>query len=239
MAYGRDRVAEDPGSRHRPAPTERRLPALHPVVRAGFLEYDRVIFFSDAVFAIAITLLAVNLRVPKGANVGSAHELHQAIPAISGFAISFLVIAFFWFGHHGVFRFVVALDRRLIALNLAFLGVIAFLPYPTDVLSASSTSAAVIFYAACCALAGLLQAAIWLYATRPAAELTSQDAVPVRTLFLLRMLRVPVVFLASIPVAIAAPKYAPFIWLLIWISGSLINRFWQRQEPQEAVSDDE
>jgi len=85
-------VAEHPGLRHRPEPTERRLPTLHPVVRAGFIEYDRVIFFSDAVFAIAITLLAVNLHVPRAGNVGSAHELHEAIPSISGFAISFLVV---------------------------------------------------------------------------------------------------------------------------------------------------
>jgi uncharacterized membrane protein len=225
-----DRVAEHPGSRHRPEPTDRKLPVLHPVVRAGFIEYDRVIFFSDAVFAIAITLLAVNLRVPK-AGVGSAHELGEALPAISGFAISFLVIAFFWIGHHAVFRFVVALDRRLIALNLALLGVIAFLPYPTALLSASTASAAVILYASCCALAGLLQAAIWLYATRPDGGLTSEGAAPARTFFLLRMLRVPVVFLVSIPVAVATPKYAPFVWLLIWVSGSLINRLWTRRKP--------
>lgn len=227
-------MAEHPGLRHRPEAAERRLPALHPVVRAGFIEYDRVIFFSDAVFAIAITLLAVNLHVPRTGNVGSAHDLHEAIPSIFGFAISFLVIAFFWIGHHGVFRFVVALDRRLIALNLAFLGLIAFLPYPTDLLSASKASAAVIFYATCCALAGLTQVAIWLYATRPSSGLASQDAGTVRTFFLLRMVRVPIVFLASIPVAIAAPRYAPFIWLLIWISGSLINRFWHRHEPADA-----
>jgi len=228
-------VAEHPGSRHGPEPIDRKLPSLHPVVRAGFIEYDRVIFFSDAVFAIAITLLAVNLHVPRTGNIGSAHDLHQAIPAIFGFAISFLVIAFFWIGHHGVFRFVVALDRRLIALNLAFLSVIAFLPYPTDLLSASSASAAVIFYATCCALAGLLQAGIWLYATRPSSDLTSQDAAPARTFFLLRMLRVPVVFLASIPVAIAAPRYAPFVWLLIWVTGSLIKRFWRaRSQPNDS-----
>ncbi len=211
------------------------MPSLHPLVRAGFIEYDRVIFFSDAVFAIAITLLAINLRVPKTANVGSAHDLHEALPRIFGFGISFLVIAFFWIGHHGVFRFIVALDRRLIALNLAFLGVIAFLPYPTDLLSASSAPAAVIFYAACCAGAGLILAAIWTYATLPGSRLAGPEAQPVRTLFLLRMLRIPVVFLLSIPVAIAFPKQAPFVWLLIWISGSIINRFWpQREEPEEA-----
>jgi uncharacterized membrane protein len=223
-------VAEHPGSRHQPEPAPRRVPSLHPLVRAGFIEYDRVIFFSDAVFAIAITLLAVNLRVPKTANVGSAHDLREAIPSIFGFVISFVVIAFFWIGHHGVFRFIVAIDRRLIALNLAFLGVIAFLPYPTALLSASSAPAAVIFYAACCAGGGLILAVIWTYATRPDCGLVGPEAQPVRKLFLLR---IPLIFLMSIPVAIAFPKQAPYVWLLIWMSGSLINRFWPQPEAAE------
>jgi len=204
-------------------------------VRAGFIEYDRVIFFSDAVFAIAITLLAINLRVSHGKHVGSAHDLHGAIQSISGFAISFLVIAIFWMGHHTVFRFITAVDRRLMALNLAFLAVIAFLPYPTSVLSASKLTASVIFYATCCALAGLLEAATWIYATRPDAGLADPDAQPVRMLYLVRMLRVPVVFLLSMPVAIKAPREAPFVWLLIPASSSLINRFWPLREQPEKV----
>ncbi len=216
-------MAEHSGSRHGPE-SARRLPALRQLSRAGFIEYDRVIFFSDAVFAIAITLLAINLHGPGGGKV-SAHEIGLAIPRIVGFAISFVVIAFFWLAHHGIFRYVVALDRPLIALNLAFLALIAFLPYPTDLLSASSTTASVIFYATCCALAGLAQAAFWLYATRSPTGLTSPAAEPVRTYILLRVLRVPCVFLLSIPVAIVAPRIAPFIWLLIWISGALLNRF--------------
>lgn len=216
-------MAEHTGSRHGPEPTQRTT-GLRQIVRTGFIEYDRVIFFSDAVFAIAITLLAINLHGPAGGKV-SGHEISLAIPRIVGFAISFVVIAFFWLSHHGIFRYVVALDRPLIALNFAFLAMIAFLPYPTDLLSTSTTTASVIFYATCCALAGLAEAAFWLYATRSPAALTSPAAAPVRTYTLVRMLRVPGVFVLSIPIAIAAPQIAPFIWLLIWISGTVLNRF--------------
>jgi uncharacterized membrane protein len=203
-------------------------------MRAGFIEYDRVVFFSDAVFAIAITLLAINLYMPRRSLVGTAHGLYLAIPSIAGFAISFVVIAFFWIAHHGIFRFVVALDRPLIAINLAFLGMIAFLPYPTELLSRSHATAAVIFYAVCCALAGLAEAGFWLYATRSSSGLVSPAAEPLRNQYLLRILRVPTVFLLSIPVAIFYPKQAPFIWLLVWVSGLLINRFWpQRDTPEE------
>ena len=198
----------------------------HPLVRSGFLEYDRVIFFSDAVFAIAITLLAVNLRVPEHGQIHAGKVLSAAEPEIRGFAISFVVIAFFWVGHHQVFRYITALDRQLIALNLLFLGTIAFLPYPTDLLSSvpSSQSGAVIFYAACGALAGLVEAAIWLYASSRK-NLTSPDIAEVKTFFLLRILRVPVVFLLSIPIAIFAPVYALYFWILIWISALVINHY--------------
>lgn len=218
-------MAEHSGSRHGPEPAQRTT-ALHRLVRAGFIEYDRVVFFSDAVFAIAITLLAINLHGPAGGKV-SPHVLSLAVPRIVSFVISFVVIAFFWLAHHGIFRYVVALDRRLIALNLAFLAMIAFLPYPTDLLNASTTAtaASVIFYATCCALAGLAEAVFWLYATRSPAGLTSPAARPVRTYILVRLLRVPGVFAVSIPIAIVAPRIAPFIWLLIWISGALLNRF--------------
>ncbi|HYK30381.1 MAG TPA: TMEM175 family protein [Streptosporangiaceae bacterium] len=216
-------MAEHSGSRHGPEPAQGSTP-WRKLARAGFIEYDRVIFLSDAVFAIAITLLAINLHGSAGSTV-SAHEIRQAVPRIAGFAISFVVIAFFWFAHHRVFRYVAAIDPPLIALNFAFLAMIAFLPYPTDLLSVSNTTASVIFYATCCALAGLAQAAFWLYATRSPADLTTPAAGPVRIPILVRMLRVPVVFALSIPIAIVAPNFAPFIWLLIWISGTLLRRF--------------
>lgn len=222
-------MAEHCGSRHGPEPAQPDTPVrpatgLGRLARAGFIEYDRVVFFSDAVFAIAITLLAINLHGPAGDKV-SGHAISLAIPRIVGFAVSFTVIAFFWLAHHGIFRYVVALDRPLIALNLAFLAMIAFLPYPTDLLSASTTTASVIFYATCCALAGLAQAAFWLYATRSPNGLASPAAEPVRTRLLLRMLRVPAIFVLSIPIAITAPQIAPFTWLLIWVAGRLLNRF--------------
>lgn len=206
---------------------DRKPVSTHPLVRSGFLEYDRVVFFSDAVFAIAITLLAVNLRVPAHGDIGTARQISEAIPSIRGFVISFVVIAFFWVGHHQIFRYITVLDRRLIALNLLFLGSIAFLPYPTDLLSAASGAqgAAVIFYAACGAFAGLVEGVMWLYAAWSRANLTSPDTGKVRTFFFLRIMRVPVVFLLSIPIAIFSTSAALYFWILIWVSALVINRY--------------
>src|SRR5215831_20816639 len=110
--------------------------ALNPLSIAGNLEYDRVLFFSDAVMAIAITLLVVDLRVPDVV-LDPGHELGADAHRILSFGISFVVIGLFWLGHHHLFRFITAMDRRLILLNLLFLGTIAFLPYPTALLSAT------------------------------------------------------------------------------------------------------
>lgn len=124
-----------------------RWPWQRPVT-SGNIEYDRVLFFSDAIFAIAITLLVVDIRVPDVAHVHALQQLRRALPQMLGFAISFAVIGIFWVGHHGTFRHIVTLDRRLIFLNLLFPG-IAFLPYPTSLLSvAGDQTAAVVFYSA-------------------------------------------------------------------------------------------
>jgi uncharacterized membrane protein len=216
-------------------PGERKRPSQHPLVRSGFLEYDRVVFFSDAVFAIAITLLAIDL-VPHHAVGGTTAQLHQSVPAIRSFGISFVVIALFWLGHHGIFRYITSLDRTLIGLNLLFLGAIAFLPYPTALLNAAAgESAAVIFYACCGAFAGLVEAVIWIYAVWSPAKLAAPGADQVRMFYLLRILRVPVIFLLSIPIAIVSPTVALFFWILIWVSAVVINRLGPNLDPQEQV----
>jgi uncharacterized membrane protein len=144
------------------------------------------------------------------------------------------VIGVFWLGHHTIFRFVMAVDRRLIFLNLLFLGTIAFLPYPTALLSSSTEAPAVIFYAACCAVCGLTEAVCWLYATRPGAHL-APAAAPVRVRYLLRILTAPAVFLLSIPVAAFAPVVALFTWILISVASLVVNRFWPLPVAVEAV----
>ena len=191
---------------------------VYPLARAGNLEYDRVLFFTDAVFAIAITLLVVDLRVPEAVeHVVAKQELHDAISSIIGFAMSFAVIGIFWVGHHSLFRYIKAFDRRLILLNLLFLGFIAFLPYPTQLLSVTSTTqtAAVVFYAV---------AAVWAYGTWPRAGLGSPVSAGLRRYLLLRTLRLPVIFGLSIPVAFPAPTVATWMWALIAIAGIVIDR---------------
>jgi uncharacterized membrane protein len=202
--------------------------ALNPLSVAGNLEYDRVLFFSDAVFAIAITLLVVDIRVPEVvANAG--HQLYESRDKILSFAISFLVIGLFWMGHHRLFRYITALDRPLIFLNLLFLGTIAFLPYPTALLFAGNTRepAAPVFYATCVASAGIVELAIWLYATHTKGLVPATVPARMRRYELAQLLPTPIVFGLSIPVAFADPGLAPFTWILLLPIGRIAPRIAQ------------
>jgi len=199
--------------------------ALNPLSVAGNLEYDRVLFFSDAVMAIAITLLVVDLRVPDVVR-DAGHQISSSTGRILSFVISFLVIGLFWMGHHRLFRYITALNRPVIFLNLLFLGAIAFLPYPTALLFAGNTQkpAAPVFYATCVAIAGLLELAIWLYATHAKGLVPASVPLAVRRYELSQLLPTPVVFLLSIPVAFIDSGLAPFTWILLVPIGRILPR---------------
>jgi uncharacterized membrane protein len=199
------------------------------LARSGHMEYDRILFFSDAVFAIAITLLVVELPAPienaldHHVLIQSGQQLRDAASSsIVGFGISFGAIGLFWVGHHGLFRYIKAFDRPLMLLNLLFLGTIAFLPYPTDLLSSVASQApAVVFYAACAGTAGLLETIMWLYATRARVGLIGDVSRDTRRLVLLQTGRTPVVFGISIVIAQFSPGAATYSWAAIVVVGAV------------------
>jgi uncharacterized membrane protein len=194
------------------------------LARSGHLEYDRVLFFSDAIFAIAITLLVIDIRVP-GLKY-PASELRAAEPHILSFGISFAVIGLFWMGHHSVFRYIAVLDRPVIAINLVFLGIVAFLPYPTSLLGGNGPDrVSAIFYAVCISCAGLTELAIWVYASRARDLLVPGTSPAVRRYIALRVARIPVVFLLSIPVALVSAQLASFFWIMVALLGIALDRF--------------
>jgi uncharacterized membrane protein len=99
-------------------------------------ELDRIVFFSDAVFAIAITLLVLNIEVPDIPQGRVAQELPGQLlalwPKYFSYVISFLVILGFWMSHHGIFSHVKDYDKGLMWMNSLFLMCVAFLPFPSD-----------------------------------------------------------------------------------------------------------
>ncbi|WP_225830686.1 TMEM175 family protein [Streptomyces sp. NK08204] len=99
-------------------------------------ESGRVEAFSDGVFAIAITLLILEIKVPKvGEHGGLWHGLGAQWPSYAAYAVSFLVIGIMWVNHHQVFTYVARVDRTLMFLNLLLLMVVAAVPWPTAMLA--------------------------------------------------------------------------------------------------------
>lgn len=99
----------------------------------------RVELFSDAVFAIAITLLVLDVKVPKHEGIHYAGELWGSLvqlwPSYLGFAFSFLVIGVMWINHHSVFEYIGRIDRLSMFVNLLLLMGIAFLPFSSAILA--------------------------------------------------------------------------------------------------------
>lgn len=192
------------------------------------LELDRIIFFSDAVFAIAITLLALNLKSPNDYSHSDSlnHLFAIVLPEFQSYVISFLVIALYWIGHHRYFRYIKRYDYTLVWLNILFLMCIVFLPFSTAVLDHyPERRTAVLFYAVSMALTGLMKAAVWGYAARNRRLISLHlPRHQVRSLTL-RTWIPPLVFLVSIPLAYLNASIAEVSWLLILLLFVALRRF--------------
>ena len=182
----------------------------------GQEEFGRVLAFSDGVYAIAITLLVLSIDLPHLSSAGDASEMLDSLadkhPQIISYAISFAVIGRYWLAHHHFFSRLRALDGGLIAINLVCLAVIAFLPFPTDVLgNYFENPVAVVLYAVTVGTISALEVAMFNRAH-------NQDLLDPRlSESVFRWSRAaasaPVFFfLASVPLAFLSPGLAALCW---------------------------
>lgn len=188
-------------------------------------QLERLIFFSDAVFAIAITLLVLDLRLPD--NSGGVLDFSAMGPKLFGFALSFAVIGAYWLYHHVLFGRLLKEDLLLRIVNLIFLASIVFLPFPTSVITNFPASkATVMFYALSVSGVGLLATALSVVARRRAI------AGPVSignsaSIWFARSIVTPLVFAVSALVAVRSPRLAMDLWWftapIAWIAGQVIR----------------
>ena len=130
----------------------------------------RLTAFSDAVFAITITLLVLEIRPPSDYS-NLLHDLAALWPSYLAYAVTFLFIGQVWANHHVMFDHIRAADRVVLLLNTLLLMVVAFLPFATSILagamrSGQSQRTAVVFYAIAFDLTALSFNAVWRYASR-------------------------------------------------------------------------
>ena len=124
---------------------------------------NRIVGFSDGVFAISITLLVLTINVPS--NLTSSEEvngfLRQVLPQLVVYAAAFMIIGIFWVRHHRMLDVCRAVDGRMLILNLVFLAFVSLLPFPTDLLGNVQTSSTVIAFCAVAGAATLCEFGLW------------------------------------------------------------------------------
>jgi uncharacterized membrane protein len=126
--------------------------------------------FSDGVFAIAITLLVLDLHVPDPASTGDlAQALGEQWPSYVAYAVSFLTIGIIWINHHAMMRRLARVDHTILSLNLLLLLFVALLPFTTALMAAylqktSGEHLAAAIYSGSCLLMGVAFASINRYA---------------------------------------------------------------------------
>ena len=189
---------------------------------------DRIIFFSDAVFAIVMTLLILDISVPDIPQDSATAELPARVlglwPQFFSYALSFLVIGTYWMAHHGTFRYFGTYDRMLMWLNLLFLLSISFVPFPTALLGEyGEQQFAVVLYALSLAVPRLLLAVVSWYATKRNLLIENLDS-RISRYHLARSLGISAFFLLSIVVSYFSVSAAVLSWLLMFVLDGVLWR---------------
>jgi uncharacterized membrane protein len=199
---------------HKIKPGQNMNQPLHNELKKEF-QLERLILFSDAVFAIAITLLVIEIKIPElpeGTHITDAallKSLGHLIPKFIGFLVSFLLIGLYWTIHHRMFGFVTSYDKKLLVLNLAFLFFIALMPFSNGFYSEyaggmvrNELLVPLSFYVLNFCGVGFINYFMWRHISNPKRKLTEPPIEPLTLkLAKLRSLTVPFVFLLMLPVA--------------------------------------
>lgn len=177
----------------------------------------RLLALSDGVFAIAMTLLALDIALPADLDPdGFEQALSDVTPNVWAYALSFLVIAAFWRGHHQMFRYVREVDGTVIRLGLLSLGLIALMPFPTTLLAEyGDLPQSVAVYSAAVAAMGATQLALtvvlwkrpWLGSTTLPDPVARNDVVDLAS--------TAVVFAVAVPLAFVSPTGAKLWWAVL------------------------
>jgi uncharacterized membrane protein len=173
---------------------------------------DRLEAFSDGVFAIAITLLVLEIPVPDVEQGGLADALLDEWPAYAAYVVGFAIIGIIWINHHAVLGYIERADRGLLLLNLNLLLWVALIPWPTHLLAeymqagGSDERAAALVYALTMTIMGVSFGGMWLYITRRAGVGVAQlEPAEVRSRTMRFVIGVPMYVLSIALAFVSAP----------------------------------
>lgn len=190
-------------------------------------DVERVEAFSDGVFAFAVTLMVLAIRIPRpddpDAAAGLQHLLLAQWPSYVAFALSFTVVGTVWANHRLAFGHLVRSTHVLVSLNLLELMAVAFLPLPTAVLGSwigstpANRLAAVLFYGGTLFVLGIMNNVLWWYAAYRAGLTSAALSVEKRRALTLTWLPGPVLYGIAVALAFVDPRVCIGIFIILGI----------------------
>lgn len=174
----------------------------------------RLLALSDGVFAIAMTLLALDIALPDGLDAdGFARALSNVLPKVWAYALSVLVIAAFWRGHYQLFQSVRNVDGTVVKLVLLGLGLVALMPFPTTLLAeyADLPQSVAIYSGAVAATQLALTVVLWKRPWLGSAPLTD----PIVRNDVADLASTVLVFVVAVPLAFVSPTGAMLWWAML------------------------
>ncbi|MFB8141354.1 TMEM175 family protein [Streptomyces parvus] len=189
---------------------------------------DRLTTLSDGIFAIAMTLLVLDLHVEPGLDKDEFTDaVRQAVPDLGAYALSFTILAGFWRDHRLIVRLVPRFEGAALRFALMWLGAIALVPFPTALLSEyAARPLTVAVYAGMVAVTNLLELAMFLTGRRATEHATEASRGDVGRAVTADLASTAALFAATVPVAyLVSPVAAMWCWLaLVPIKLTLTHR---------------
>lgn len=183
--------------------------------RRGTEEFSRFTGFSDGVFGFAMTLLISTVAIPVVQRSELRGALGEDIPDIVSYFVTFVVIGHYWLAHHRLFASLGYVTVKIMRMNLAYMAMIAFMPFPTALFGRyNGEFISLLLYVAALSMASLIEAAM-------VHEAHSSGAmrVPIGDggyrLVIIASLIPAAVFGFSLVVAVFTVDWAPVTWLLM------------------------
>jgi uncharacterized membrane protein len=191
-----------------------------PVLDHRGLAKNRIEALADGIFAVAMTLLVLDIKSPENLTLETTSKLVDYLLTLEHsfamYAISFLVLAIFWIAHHVLFHFVRHVDRRLLWLNVTFLLLVTFVPFSTDLLGDHGhlPLPVVVYGLNLIGLGALLDLQLRYLRTYP--ELASIDLTPIVAARMHGELRIyALIPIASMVASAFSPRLGMYLYLLL------------------------
>ena len=200
-------------------------------------EFGRIAFFTDAVFAIALTLLVLDLRLPRMSGnpddpASILNALGDLTPKFVSFGVAFALLAKYWMANHRFFARIGRFDKRYLTICMCYLATVAFLPFTTSLIGEYERNpiSGVLFALSLAAVSGLETVLLW-HAQRAGLMQTPASTQVYRWQVVGSMIPFTM-FLVTIPLAFVSPTLMLLSWIVI---APMAGRWAHRRKPADAT----